>query len=176
MTIRTGCSSALVGLDEACQALANGHCSSAIVAGTNIIISPTMTQHMTQQGVLSAQGSCKTFDAAVDGYARGEAINAVYIKKLDDPIRAVIRSTFQNCDGKTAGLTNPSSQAHEDMMRTSYSRAQLPVSRTAYVECHGTGTAVGDPLETVAIGNVFGGSGVYIGSVSVLLLIVSMLL
>ncbi|KAL5392876.1 hypothetical protein DPSP01_000571 [Paraphaeosphaeria sporulosa] len=171
MTIRTGCSSALVGLDEACQALANGHCTSAIVAGTNIIISPTMSQHMTQQGVLSAEGSCKTFDATADGYARGEAINAVYIKKLNDalrdgdPIRAVIRSTFQNCDGKTAGLTNPSSQAHEDMMRTAYSQAQLPVSRTAYVECHGTGTAVGDPLETVAIGKVFGGSGVYIGSV-----------
>ncbi|KAL1597235.1 hypothetical protein SLS60_008817 [Paraconiothyrium brasiliense] len=165
MTIRTGCSSALVGLDEACQALANGHCSSAIVAGTNIIISPTMTQHMTQQGVLSKEGSCKTFDAAADGYARGEAINAIYIKKLDDaltdgdPIRAVIRSTFQNSDGKTAGLTSPSSQAHEDMMRTAYNIAQLPLSRTAYVECHGTGTAVGDPLETVAIGNVFGGSG-----------------
>ncbi|KAH7400779.1 hypothetical protein DE146DRAFT_653958 [Phaeosphaeria sp. MPI-PUGE-AT-0046c] len=171
MTIRTGCSSALVGLDEACQALANGHCTSAIVAGTNIIVSPTMTQHMTQQGVLSPEGSCKTFDAAADGYARGEAINAVFIKRLDDairdgdPIRAVIRSTFQNCDGKTAGLTNPSSQAHEDMMRTAYGIAQLPVSRTAYVECHGTGTAVGDPLETIAIGKVFEGSGVYIGSV-----------
>lgn len=172
MTIRTGCSSALVGLDEACSALANGHCTSAIVAGTNIILSPTMTQHMTQQGVLSREGSCKTFDAAADGYARGEAINAVYIKKLDDairdgdPIRAVIRSTFQNCDGKTAGLTNPSSQAHEDMMRRAYGIAQLPVSRTAYVECHGTGTSVGDPLETVAIGKVFEGSGVFIGSVS----------
>lgn len=174
MTIRTGCSSALVGLDEACQALANGHCTSAIVAGTNIIISPTMTQHMTQQGVISTSGSCKTFDAAADGYARGEAVNAVYIKRLDhairdgDPIRAVIRSTFQNCDGKTAGLTNPSSQAHEDMMRMAYWMAQLPVSRTAYVECHGTGTAVGDPLETIAIGKVFEGSGVYIGSVSIL--------
>lgn len=172
MTIRTGCSSSLIGLHEACQALANGDCSSAIVAGTNIIISPTMTQHMTQQGVLSPEGSCKTFDAAADGYARGEAINAVYIKKLDDalrdgdPIRAVIRSTFQNCDGKTAGMTNPSSQAHEDMMRAAYKIAQLPVSQTAFVECHGTGTAVGDPLETVAIGNVFEGTGVYIGSVS----------
>ena len=173
MTIRTGCSSALVGLDQACQALANGYCTSAIVAGTNIIISPTMTQHMTQQGVLSSEGSCKTFDAAADGYARGEAINAVYIKKLDhairdgDPIRAVIRSTFQNCDGKTAGLTNPSSQAHEEMMRTAYKIARLPISHTAYVECHGTGTAVGDPLETTAIGNIFKDSGVYIGSVSV---------
>lgn len=171
MTIRTGCSSALVGLDEACQALMNGHCNAAIVGGTNIIVSPTMTQHMTQQGVLAPDGSCKTFDAEANGYARGEAVNAIYIKKLEDalrdgdPVRAVIRSTFQNCDGKTAGLTNPSSHAHEQMMRTAYRNAGLPVSQTAFIECHGTGTAVGDPLETVAVGNVFGDSGIYIGSV-----------
>ncbi|KAF1979110.1 putative polyketide synthase [Bimuria novae-zelandiae CBS 107.79] len=171
MTIRTGCSSSLIALHEACSALSLNHIPSALVAGTNLILSPTMTQHMTSQGVLSPSGSCKTFSADADGYARGEAINCIYIKKLDDalrdgdPVRAVIRATALNCDGKTAGLTNPSSAAHEGMMRVAYESAGLDVRETAYVECHGTGTAVGDPLETVAIGNVFGGEGLYIGSV-----------
>ena len=173
MTIRTGCSSALVGLHEACQALYSGECSSAVVAGTNLIITPTMTIAMTEQGVLSPTGSCKTFDAAADGYARGEAINAIYIKKLDDalrdgdPIRAVIRSTSTNCDGKTPGIAYPSSESHEQMIRRAYRVAGIrDISQTGFVECHGTGTAVGDPLETAAIANVFEGKGTFIGSVS----------
>ncbi|KAF2267503.1 hypothetical protein CC78DRAFT_490418 [Lojkania enalia] len=171
MTIRTGCSSALIGLHEACQALYNGDCSSAIVAGTNIIITPTMSIAMTEQGVLSPTGSCKTFDAAADGYARGEAINAIYIKRLSDairdsdPIRAVIRATSTNCDGKTPGIAYPSSESHEQMIRRAYQAAQLDIPDTGFFECHGTGTAVGDPLETVAIANVLGGKGAYIGSV-----------
>lgn len=127
---------------------------------------------MTEQGVLSPTGSCKTFDADADGYARGEAVNAVYIKKLSDalrdrdPIRAVIRATALNCDGKTPGMACPSSESHESMMRRAYKVAQLcDLSQTAFVECHGTGTAIGDPLETAAIANVFGHQGVYIGSV-----------
>lgn len=173
MTIRTGCSSSLIGLHEACQAIYSGECHSAIVAGTNLIVTPTMTIAMTEQGVLSPAGMCKTFDAKADGYARGEAINAVYIKKLSDalrdgdPVRAVIRATATNCDGKTPGLACPSSESHESMMRRAYHVAQLPdLSKTAFVECHGTGTAIGDPLETAAVASVFGGNGIIIGSVS----------
>jgi acyl transferase domain-containing protein len=131
-----------------------------------------MTAAMSQQGVLSPTGSCKTFDAFADGYARGEAINAIYIKKLSDamrdgdPIRAVIRSTATNCDGKTPGLAVPSSETHEVMIRRAYEIAGLPCSQTAFVECHGTGTPVGDPLEVQSVANVFGDSGVFIGSVS----------
>ena len=172
MTIRTGCSSSLIGLYEACHAIYRGDCTSAIVAGTNLIISPSMTIAMTEQGVLSPTGSCKTFDAKADGYARGEAINAVYIKKLrdavrdGDPVRAVIRATTTNCDGKTPGMPVPSSEMHEAMMRRAYQVARLPdLSRTALVECHGTGTPIGDPLETAAVANVFGHEGVFIGSV-----------
>ncbi len=172
LTIRTGCSSSLIGLHEACQAIYNGECTSAIVGGTNLIITPTMTVAMTEQGVLSPTGSCKSFDAKADGYARGEAINAVYIKKLSDavrdgdPIRAVIRATATNCDGKTPGMACPSSESHESMIRRAYQVAQLrEFSQTAFVECHGTGTAIGDPLETTAIANVFGHKGVFIGSV-----------
>ncbi|PGH00300.1 hypothetical protein AJ80_09194 [Polytolypa hystricis UAMH7299] len=172
ITVRTACSSALVGLHEACQAIYAGNCSSAIVAGTNLILSPTMTIAMSGHNVLSPSGTCKTFDAAADGYARGEAINAVYIKKLDDalaagdPIRAVIRSTATNCDGKTQGFSQPSSEGHERMIREAYSRAKIEdFCKTGYVECHGTGTAVGDPLEAAAVANVFGEKGIYIGAV-----------
>lgn len=176
MTIRTGCSSALIGLHEACQAIYSGECSSAVVAGTNLIITPTMTIAMTEQGVLSPTGLCKTFDAKADGYARGEAINAVYIKKLSDalrdgdPIRAVIRATATNCDGKTPGLACPSAESHEAMMHRAYQVAGIhDLSKTAYVECHGTGTAIGDPLETTAVAKVFRDNSIYIGSVCLIL-------
>ncbi|KFZ17687.1 hypothetical protein V501_01603 [Pseudogymnoascus sp. VKM F-4519 (FW-2642)] len=173
MTLKTGCSSSLIALHQACEAIHSGSCSSALVAGTNLIITPGMTIDMTRQGVLSPDGTCKTFDASADGYSRGEAINVIYIKKLSDaihdgdPIRAVIRATASNCDGKTGGMSVPSLESHEAMIRHAYKIAGIKdYSSTAFVECHGTGTAVGDPLEVGAIANVFGGhKGVYIGSV-----------
>ena len=149
MTIRTACSSSLTGLHEACQALYNGDCTSAIVSGTNIIMTPRMTIAMTEQGVISPTGSCKSFDANADGYARGEAVSALYIKKLSDairdgdPIRAVIRSTCVNNDGKTVGLTSPSTEAHEALIRRGHKLAGIEdLSKTAMIECHGTGTKV----------------------------------
>ena len=139
-----------------------------------MIMSPTMSIAMTEQGVLSPTGSCNTFDASADGYSRGEAVNAIYIKRLSDairdgdPIRAVIRSTSTNCDGKTPGIACPSAESHETLIRRAYEVAQLDdLSRTAFVECHGTGTAIGDPLEVQAIARVFGDNDVYIGSVCV---------
>ncbi|MCJ1385150.1 hypothetical protein MMC17_008269 [Xylographa soralifera] len=172
MTIRTACSSSLTGLHEACQALYNGDCSSAIVGGTNIIMTPRMTIAMTEQGVISPTGSCKSFSADADGYARGEAVSALYIKKLSDairdgdPVRAVIRSTCVNNDGKTVGLTSPSTEAHEALIRRGHKIAGIhDFSKTAMIECHGTGTKVGDPIETRAVANVFGKYGIYIGSV-----------
>ena len=173
MTIKVGCSSAMVALHLACEALQRGDCDSAIVGGTNILMSPFATIAMVEHGVLSPEASIKSFDASADGYARAEAINAIYIKKLSDairdgnPIRAVIRATSSNCDGKTPGMSNPSSEAHEALMREAYEVAGITnFSETAMVECHGTGTPVGDPLETTAISRVFGGDGIYIGSVS----------
>ncbi|KAL6903104.1 polyketide synthase [Trichoderma evansii] len=172
MTIRTACSSSLVALHEACQAIYTGECESAIVAGTSLFLSPTMTISLSEQGVLSPTGSCKTFDAKADGYARGEAINSIFIKKLKDairdgdPIRGVIRGTATNFDGKTVGITNPNQEAHVTLMRRAYEVAKISnISDTAFVECHGTGTQVGDPMETGAVGRVFGNRGTYIGSV-----------
>lgn len=118
MTFRTAGSSSLTGLHDACQTLQHGICSSAIVDGTNIILTPRMTIAMTEQGVLSPTGSCKTFDVNANGYARGEAISVLYIKKLSDAVRdgdpvcAVIRSSCISRDGKTVNLASPIAEAH----------------------------------------------------------------
>jgi acyl transferase domain-containing protein len=172
MTIRTACSSALVGLHEAFLAIQRGDCEAAIVGGSNLILAPAMTAFMTEKGVLSPQGSNKTFSADADGYARGEAITAVYFKPLDaalrdgNPIRAVITSTMSNHDGNTQGITYPSAETQEAMIRKAYQAAGITdFSQTAFVECHGTGTAVGDPIEVNAVARVFGEAGVFIGSV-----------
>lgn len=101
---------------------------------------PTTTAAMTEEGILSPEGSCKTFDADADGFARGEAVTAVYLKRLEDavqdgnPIRAVIRNTGTNSDGKTQGLMTPSSNAHEALMRKVYADVQLDPEHTAFVE------------------------------------------
>ncbi|KAL8872562.1 MAG: hypothetical protein Q9174_001830 [Haloplaca sp. 1 TL-2023] len=172
MTVRTACSSALSGLNDACAAMQRGICEGAIVAGSTLIMAPGTTQSMTEKGILGPDGSCKTFSADANGYARGEAITAVYVKPLDsairdgNPVRAVIRAVMSNSDGKTQGITQPNPDAHEVMIRKAYQMAGITdFSKTAYFECHGTGTAVGDPIETGAVANVFGDSGIHITSV-----------
>ncbi|KAL8969458.1 MAG: hypothetical protein Q9183_001983 [Haloplaca sp. 2 TL-2023] len=172
MTIRTACSSSLVALDEACTSIKRGDCESAIVGGANLIMTPGSTTSLSEQNVLSMDGSCNTFSTEANGYARGEAITAIYVKKLDDalrdgnPIRAVIRGTATNHGGKTPGMTVPSAEAQEALIRRAYQEAGITgFSDTAFVECHGTGTPVGDPIEAKAVGRVFGAQGVYIGSV-----------
>ena len=172
MTIRTACSSALTGLNDACAAMQRGVCEGAIVAGSTLIIAPGTTQSMTEKGILGPDGSCKTFSADANGYARGEAIVAVYVKPLDaalrdgNPVRAVIRAAMSNSDGKTQGITQPNPDAHEAMIRKAYEMAGImDFSKTAFFECHGTGTSVGDPIETGAVANVFGENGIHITSV-----------
>ncbi|KAI1291193.1 acyl transferase domain-containing protein [Xylaria venustula] len=174
VTIRTACSAALVALDAACTAIARGDCTSAIVGGTSLIMAPSMTAKMEEMGVLSPDGSCKAFSADADGYARAEAINAVYIKPLGDalrdksPVRAVLRATAVNNNGKSksGGIASPNMEAQKSLIQHAYKLAGITdVSQTAFFECHGTGTMAGDTAETNAIAQVFGGSGMYIGSV-----------
>lgn len=172
MTIRTACSSSLVGLHEACQGLYSRQCCAAIVAGTNLVFQPQTSLLMADSGFLSPTGSSKSFDASADGYVRGEAVNAICIKLLDDalrdgdPIRAVIRSTAVNADGKSGGFTVPNGKAQERLMRRAYKAAGIDdISETPLVECHGTGTKVGDPIEANSVARVFGARGTYITSV-----------
>lgn len=169
--IKTACSSAGMGLHQALQAIRQGEISSAIICGTNLIFAPGMTISMSLQMVLSPEGSSKTFDALADGYARAEGVTALYIKRLDEairdrnPIRAVIRSSASNVDGKTFGLAMPNSEAHEAVIREAYHAAGLRLSETAMVEAHGTDTKIGDPIEVRAVAKCFQ-HGVYIGAVS----------
>lgn len=163
----------MIALHDACTAIIAGECEGAIVGGCNLILSPRMTATMQELGVASPSGYCHTFDADADGYARGEAVSAVYIKKLSDairdgdPVRSVIRSTCFNSGGRAATMSAPVAAAHEALMRRSHELAGITdFSRTAMVECHGTGTPVGDPIEAQAVANVFGDHGIYIGSVS----------
>ena len=172
MTIRTACSASLVAVNEACLAIARSDCKSAIVGGSSLIFAPSATSELGDMGVLSPDGSCKAFSADANGYARGEAIIAIYIKSLSDalrdgsPVRAVIRGSAVNSNGKTPGITSPSTDAQVSLMRHAYKLAGInDLSETAFIECHGTGTAVGDPIETKAVAKVFGDSGIYIGSI-----------
>ncbi|KAJ5783184.1 hypothetical protein N7457_004958 [Penicillium paradoxum] len=175
MVVRTGCSAGIVALHEACLAVSRGDCEGAIVGGANLIMAPGMTATMSEQGVIAPDGSCKSFSADANGYARGEAVSAVFIKPLADairdgnPIRAVIRATACNSDGRGAGIGPhvPNDISHEAMIRRAYEVAGISdYSQTAFVECHGTGTPVGDPIEARAVGRVFGPSGgIQIGSV-----------
>jgi len=175
MTIRVGCSSGLVALHLACESLQRGDCSGAIVGASNLFLTPENFMALDSVGVLSPDASSKSFDASANGYARAEAVNAVYIKRLDDairdgnPIRAIIRGTAVNADGKTRGLFNPSPDSHTALIHRAYAKAGiLNPDETTVVECHGTGTTAGDPLELAAVSRVLGGKETtYIGSVCV---------
>ncbi|KEY74555.1 hypothetical protein S7711_07158 [Stachybotrys chartarum IBT 7711] len=164
VTIDTACSSSMYALHLAITAIRNGDCSSAIVAASNCIIDPATQLMMAKLGVLSGTSTCHTFDAAADGYARGEGFAALYLKKISEvvdldlgmPIRAVIRGTAINANGRTAGITHPSREGQEAVILKAYENAGgLSLKDTAYFECHGTGTPVGDPIEVSAISNVF---------------------
>lgn len=140
VVVKTACSASLVALHEACLTLQAGEISGAVVGGTSLILAPTLTSNFFTEGILSPEGSCKTFDAAADGFARAEGITAIYVKRLDDalrdgnPIRAVIRGSGSNTDGRSMGIMNPNGEAHEALMRQIYDRSGLEPRETAFVE------------------------------------------
>lgn len=149
ITVRTACSSSLTALHEACRALWLGDCEAAVVVGANIICSPSTTLVLAGHGALSPTARCRTFDAEADGYVRGEAVSAVYLKRLRDavcdgtPVRSVVRSTAVGCTGcGSSTITTPSAAAMETLMRRCGKLAEVDLARAAMVECHGTGTAV----------------------------------
>ncbi len=162
-SVDTACSSSLVALNAACQSLHLEESSLAIVGGVNIMLCPDVFLEFCKGTVLSADGHCKTFDAKADGYARGEGCGVVILKRLSDAKRdndrifAVVRSTAVNQDGATSGLTAPRGDAQSAVIRTALKNANLDPSAIDYIEAHGTGTILGDPIEIRAIGSVFGG-------------------
>ena len=164
MTIDTACSGALIGLDLAMRYLQTREITSAIVAGANLYCSPehVMDHYMGANGAASLSGKCHTFDSKADGYIKAEAVNMVYLKRLDDairdkdPIRAIIKGTATNSDGWTAGIASPNPEAQFAAIRQAYKNAGIKdLSETSYVESHGTGTRVGDSLEANGVATVF---------------------
>ncbi|KAI6268439.1 Type I Iterative PKS [Pyricularia oryzae] len=159
--VDSACSSSLFAVDMACQSILSGNAKTALVTGGNLILVPNSFQMLSAQGFLSPSSKCFSFDHRANGYARGEGIVAMVIKPLADAIRdgnvirAVIRASASNQDGRTPGLTQPSSDSQADLIRRVYEKANLPLDRTRFFEAHGTGTPVGDPIEMAAIGRVF---------------------
>ncbi|OXV11891.1 hypothetical protein Egran_00348 [Elaphomyces granulatus] len=162
MTVDTACSSSLVALHLACQSLRAGESKMSLVGGVNFMCSPAMNTAMTTLHFLTPDSKCQTFDEKANGYARGEGTSFVVLKPLNiairdnDVIRAVIRNTGSNQDGKTPGITFPSAEAQASLIRKMYEDAALDLGETGYFEAHGTGTAAGDPIETRALGATFG--------------------
>ncbi|KAK7209778.1 hypothetical protein V2G26_016956 [Clonostachys chloroleuca] len=157
MTIDTGCSGSLVAIHLAAKSLRNGECSLALAAGAGLILTPNTIMPMTALNFLSPDGKCFTFDGRANGYGRGEGVGVVVLKRLsdalrdNDTIRAVIRGTRVNQDGRTPGITLPSKEAQVDNIRSLYTSVGLSFDQTAYVECHGTGTQAGDWRELKAV-------------------------
>ncbi|KAI1824650.1 fatty acid synthase S-acetyltransferase [Xylaria intraflava] len=159
--VDTACSGGLVALDLACQSLREGSSNMALVVATNFMMGPDTSMALANMNFLSPDSVCWSFDSRANGYGRGEGVIALLVKPLaralqdGDSIRAVIRGIGANQDGRTAGLTNPSSKAQERLIREVYARAGLGPEDTCYVEAHGTGTPSGDPIEMRALGSVF---------------------
>ncbi|KAL2010558.1 hypothetical protein VTN00DRAFT_6365 [Thermoascus crustaceus] len=162
VTVDTACSGSLVAMHLACQSIRTGEADQAIVGGTNLIFNPDVMISMSLLGFLNPEGKSYTFDDRANGYGRGEGCATVILKPLEtalrdgDPIRAIIRGTGVNSDGRTTGITLPSREAQENLMRSVYKKAGLDPRDTGYFEAHGTGTQAGDPIEMTAIQNVFG--------------------
>ncbi|KAI5866016.1 reducing type I polyketide synthase 10 [Durotheca rogersii] len=161
LVLDTACSSSLYCLHVACAALENYECDSAIVAGANLIQSAEQHIATMKAGVLSPTSQCHTFDISADGYGRGEGIGALYVKRLSDalrdgdPIRSVIKSSAINANGKTTGISLPSADGQEAVIRKAMAKGGVDPQDITYIECHGTGTKVGDAIEVDALARVF---------------------
>ncbi|HTK74403.1 MAG TPA: SDR family NAD(P)-dependent oxidoreductase, partial [Gemmataceae bacterium] len=160
LAVDTACSSSLVAIHLACQSLRRGEAELAVAAGVNLILTPDLTVNFTRAGMMAPDGRCKAFDAAANGYVRGEGAGVVVLKPLaraiadGDPIYAVVRGSAVNQDGRSNGLTAPNRQAQEAVLRAAYRDAGISPADVDAIEAHGTGTALGDPIEALALGSV----------------------
>jgi len=162
LSIDTACSSSLVAIHQACQSLRTGECDLALASGINLIFSPDLSIAFSSAGMLSPTGRCKTFDASADGYIRGEGCGVVVLKPLEqaikdrDNIHGVILGTAINQDGASNGLTAPNLSAQKAVIQKALSESCISPEKISYIETHGTGTPLGDPIEIKALKKTYG--------------------
>ena len=162
VAVDTACSSSLVAVHQACQALHSGDCDMALAGGVNVLLSPVSVIAASRARMLSPDGRCKTFDAAADGYVRSEGCGILVLKRLSDAVRdgdricAVIPGSAVNQDGASSGLTVPNGGAQQRLITATLARAGLAGGDVDYLEAHGTGTSLGDPIEVQAAAAVYG--------------------
>jgi acyl transferase domain-containing protein len=174
VTVDTACSSSLVAVHQACQSLRAGECDTALAGGVNAVLSPVLMISQSQFGSVSRQGRAMTFSDTADGYVRGEGCGVVVLKRLSDAVRdndrilAVVRGGAVNQDGRSAGITAPNGAAQVDVFRKALAAARVRPEQVGFIETHGTGTRLGDPIEAEALAEVYGrdhGAPVYLGAV-----------
>ena len=162
MAVDTACSSSLVSVHLACQALRNGECDLALAGGVNALLTPEPSINLTKARMTSPRGRCRTFDATADGYVRGEGCGLVVLKPLaravadHDRVLGVIRGSAVNQDGRSSGLTAPSRLAQQTLLQAALDAAGVSAADIGYVECHGSATPLGDPIEVHALREVLG--------------------
>jgi acyl transferase domain-containing protein/acyl carrier protein len=162
VTVDTACSSSLVAVHLACQSLRTGDSDLAIAAGVNVLLSPAVTRSFDRAGLMSPTGRCHAFDANADGLIRGEGCGVAVLKRLrdalrdDDRVLAVVRGSAVNQDGRSNGLMAPNPTAHMAVLRAAYANAGVAPHEVEYVEAHGSGTLLADPIEARALGTVLG--------------------
>jgi len=176
LAIDTACSSSLVAVHLACQSLRAGECNLALAGGVNLVLAPDGNIAACKLKMLSPDGRCKTFDARADGYGRGEGCGIIVLERLSEAVSsgrsilAVIRGSAVNHDGRSSGLTVPNGLAQQALIREALANAGVNAADIGYLEAHGTGTPLGDPIEVSSLGAVFGpgrapGQDLFIGSV-----------
>ncbi|MFC5144158.1 SDR family NAD(P)-dependent oxidoreductase [Streptomyces aureoversilis] len=162
IAVDTACSSSLIAVHQACETLRSGRSRVALAGGANLLLSPYHFVGFSRTLMLSPRGRCATFSAGADGYVRAEGGGIVVLKRLPDAladgdrVHAVIVGSGANCDGGTSGMTVPSTEMQQRLLREVYERAGTGPDQVLYFEAHGTGTPVGDPLECRAVGAALG--------------------
>ncbi len=153
IAVDTACSSSLVALHQAVRSLRLGECDTAIVAGVNVLLNPDISIAFSQAGMLSPTGRCRTFDADADGYVRSEGVGVILLRRLNDAeaagdqVRCIVAGSAINQDGRGNGLTAPNGLAQQAVVRSAMRDAGITAQDIAYIEAHGTGTPLGDPIE-----------------------------
>lgn len=162
VSVDTACSSSLVAIHLACLSLRSGETTMALAGGVNAVLNPEPYLSFARWGMMAPDGRCKTFDERADGFVRGEGCGVLVLKRLSDAqangdrILAIIRGSAVNNDGRSSGLTVPSGRAQAAVVRAALKDAGVKPGQVSYVETHGTGTAIGDPIEVEALGSVLG--------------------